>query len=151
RKTAIRGKAFREALRYVAGIIDQVTNTSVSESDGGADLLYKACCIVGAPLGLTFRPHPDSRSGRIIADPLRGILAASKIRKRSVQLRGRWWQEDCGPLLAFTKTDMKPVALIPEDHRSYWIVDPETEEREKVTPEIAEGIHVNATTFYRPF
>src|SRR5205085_8256764 len=66
-------------------------------------------------------------------DPLQAIALASGVRTRNVLLAGKWWAEQNGPILAYTASDRRPVALLPVrpavvaqvfDGSQYVLVDP---------------------------
>jgi ATP-binding cassette subfamily C protein len=78
------------------------------------------------------------------------IARASRVRLRRVLLKGDWWRQDNGPLLAFTQ-DQHPVALLPNSPTGYDLADPVAAVRTPVTAAIAAGLAPFAHTFYRPF
>ena len=129
--------------RLTAVLRTEPTLPFVGAGEGRADPLLAACRLVGQALGLTVRPSPDARG-----DPLRNIARASRFRVRQVALRGEWWRADNGPLLAYQ--DGRPVALLPTSPRSYELVDPATQTRTPVTPQVAASLDPMAYLFYRP-
>jgi len=119
KKMKLRSRSFQDALSHVAGILGDEPIAAARADQSSMDALYTACCLVGEPLGITFKEHPDARSGREIQDPLQGIFNASRVRSRTVELRGKWWLEENGPLLGFLKETGSPVALIPDKSSGY--------------------------------
>ncbi|HEY9768933.1 MAG TPA: hypothetical protein V6C71_10625 [Coleofasciculaceae cyanobacterium] len=83
----------------------------------GAPLLVAAGA-VGKALGVTICPPAKSEDLARIKEPLEAIARASRLRMRQVLLEDEWWQQDCGPLVAYTKSDRLPVALLPTAIRS---------------------------------
>jgi ATP-binding cassette subfamily C protein len=87
-------------------------------------------------------------------DPVRALARYSGVRVRQLVLKGRWWMQDSGPLLAFVEADGRPVALLPRTGpagRGYDLYDPALETSVGVTPAVAETLTGVAHTFYRPF
>src|SRR5581483_6234627 len=70
---------------------------------------------------------------------------------RRVALRGRWWTEDNGPLLAFRAPDRQPVALLPDGASAYRLHDPADRSAVRVDPAVADKLEPFAHSFYRPF
>ncbi len=123
-----------------------------------ADSLLAACRLVGQAQGITIRPHPAAKKGLTQQDPLSNIAKASHIRLRRVALRGEWWREDNGPLLASPSSPLEgggrgecPVALLPTSPRSYELIDLVAQTRTPVTAEVAASLNPFAHMFYRPF
>src|SRR5262249_37174382 len=59
------------------------------------------------------------------------VARASRVRLRRVALRGRWWRQDCGPLLAALRGEdgERPVALVPNRRGGYDLFDPRSGRR----------------------
>ncbi len=114
----------------------------------GADPLLEACHLVGSVMGISMRA-PQSTTAARQSRPLEAIAKASRVRTRRVLLTGQWWREELGPLLAFTREEQHPVALIPTGRRGYTILDPasgETRAAGAGGPALASA----AVQFYRP-
>lgn len=117
--------------------------------------LIAACRLVGQAQGIEIRSSPDLLSGSRQGDLLVQICQASRIRSRRVILRGDWWRQDNGPLVAFLVLDAeqklrRPVALLPTSPRSYEMVDPVERTRTPVDRAIAESLSGDAHMFYPP-
>ena len=82
---------------------------------------------------------------------LDAIVQVSNVRARKVILRGRWWEEENGHLLAFTRDVKEPVALIQEPRGSYLIKNPVTKENEIVTEKIAQNLEPISYMFLYAF
>ncbi len=119
----------------------------------GDDPLLAVCMEVGRSLNVDIRLPPRSEDDEISleADSIVEIARASHVRIRQVVLRGKWWRDDCGPLVGYVEEDGRPVALMPVKPGRYEIVDPSTKTREKVTAAIASGLSPVAHMMYRPF
>jgi NHLM bacteriocin system ABC transporter ATP-binding protein len=116
------------------------------------DPLFAACNLVGRALDLKIRSYPRVQGSPPPHDPLAATLHASRVRSRTVVLRGRWWCEDQGPLLAYCSVDKRPVALLRStDHKGYTLHDPGSHISQRVDAAVAEQLEPQARTFYRPF
>jgi NHLM bacteriocin system ABC transporter ATP-binding protein len=117
---------------------------------GAENPLMAACQAVGKVAGITFNPPAKWEMESKVRDPLGSICRISRVRFRSVALRGTWWKEDGGPLLGYRGEEKVPSALIPTSSTSYDILDPGAGTREAVTEEVAKSLDPFAVTFYRP-
>ena len=54
---------------------------------------------------------------------LESICRSSKVRLRKVILRGEWWKEQNGNLIAFDKSSRDPIALLQHDLKGYQAQD----------------------------
>ena len=113
------------------------------------DALLVACRWVGRALGLTIQLQPGAKDWKS-KDPLSDIARASRIRTRRVALRGEWWRNDNGPLLAYTEETKHPVALLPMS-AGYELLDSVEQTRLPVTEKVASILAPFAYTFCRPF
>lgn len=114
----------------------------------GTPLLIAAGA-VGRALGINIRPPAQSEDLDRLKDPLEAIVRASQCQTRRVLLVGDWWQEEHGPLLAYTKAN-QPVALLPEKGNLYSLFDPESLTRTTVDAEASANLKAEAYVFYRP-
>ncbi len=76
----------------------------------GTPLLIAAGA-VGRAIGVKIRPPARSENLQRVKDPLEAIVRASRIRMRQVLLRGRWWEKDCGCLVAYRRLQPSEVHL----------------------------------------
>jgi NHLM bacteriocin system ABC transporter ATP-binding protein len=125
----------------------------LSDEDSGGDVLLAACKLVGQVLKVQVKPYPLAERGRVSRDPLGDIVRASRLRARRVVLRDRWWVLDTGPLLAFRRSDRRPVALLPvtAGGTGFVVEDPVDLTRTRVDATVAATLDSAAYTFYRPF
>jgi NHLM bacteriocin system ABC transporter ATP-binding protein len=114
------------------------------------DILLMATGAVGHALGVTIVPPGESEDLRQLRDPLDAIARASCLRTRRVSLRDRWWQKDCGPLLAYWSDNERPVALLPLADGKYEIYDPFDQTRTLCNQKTASQLAAIAYSFYRP-
>lgn len=115
------------------------------------DPLLAACQMIGQHMNIAFQAPPRHSQPGAGSDPLLMIAEASAVRMRQVALRGEWWWDDNGPLLAFQGEARAPVALLPVKNRSYQLHDPASGDTRRVTPEVAQTLAPFATQFYRSF
>jgi len=114
--------------------------------------LFGACQLIGKETDFEFvepkfiRDFEHNLTGRLDA-----IVQVSNVRSRKVILRGRWWEEENGHLLAFTRDLKEPVALIQQQGGSYLIKNPITKTNEIVTDEIAQNLEPISYMFLYAF
>ena len=112
--------------------------------------ILAACRLVGERLGMEIRA-PRDFARKTWSDPVSAIARASELRIRRVTLRGPWWRQDGGPLLAFRGDTQQPTALLPTSATSYEMVDPATGTRVPVTQAIASELGSFGYCFFRSF
>ncbi len=109
-----------------------------------------ACRLVGRAMGMTLGAEADL--GPLSPqDPVSAVAVAFGVRSRIVALKGRWWTQDVGPLVARREADGAPVALLPVSARRYDLHDPATGQRVRVTEAVAARLEPMAWCLYRPF
>ena len=111
--------------------------------------LLAAAGAVGKAIGAEIRPPAKSEDLERIKEPLTAIARASRLQIRQVLLRGKWWQQDCGPLIAYIQNE--PVALLPLSATSYELFDPKANTRVPVEAANADALSPTAHMFYRSF
>lgn len=145
-------EAIQHGLTGLKSIISSEDTQQVFSNISTTNHLLAACQLVGKAVGFEFvepkfiRDYEHNLTGQLNA-----ITQVSNVRTRKVILRGRWWEEDNGNLLAFTRDDKNPVALIQETSGSYFIQRPEDRTKEKVTEEIAQNLEPIAYMFLYAF
>ena len=85
--------------------------------------LLIAAGAVGKAIGVTIAPPMKSEDLTRVKEPLEAIARSSQLRLRRVLLRDRWWQKDSGSMLAYTRMDKHPVALLLKNGQ-YELFDP---------------------------
>ncbi|MFZ2403789.1 MAG: NHLP bacteriocin export ABC transporter permease/ATPase subunit [Methylobacter sp.] len=132
-----------QGLAGLASTVRPLDATVLPGSSRDAPLLA-ACRLVAEVLGETIIAPP--KSAELC---LEDILLVSRLRSRTVQLRGAWWRQDNGPLLGFLE-DGAPVALLPDRHGSgYSLADPRDGRRKPVDEDSALMLDSNAVMLYR--
>ncbi|MGB7250120.1 MAG: ABC transporter transmembrane domain-containing protein, partial [Phormidesmis sp.] len=112
--------------------------------------LLVAAGAVGHVLGVSISPPSNAENLQQIKEPLEAIARASQLRLRQILLRGAWWTQDSGPMVAYTRREHQPVALLPVKDRQYEMLDPVSLGRSPVTEAIANSLEPKAFVFYRP-
>ncbi len=97
-----------------------------------------------------FRPAdlPDKITDR--EEQLDYCLRPHGIMRRDIILTDGWHRDAYGPMLAFTKEEGTPVALLPSDMGGYVFNDPSTGSSSRVNAETAAMFDRDAVCFYRP-
>ena len=83
-------------------------------------------------------------------DELDYCLRPYGLMRRDVELTEGWYKDAYGPILAFTKEDGLPVALLPGHIAGYNYTDPKTGNGVKLTAATAAEFEREAVCFYRP-
>ncbi|MEO8607105.1 MAG: NHLP bacteriocin export ABC transporter permease/ATPase subunit [Chloroflexota bacterium] len=138
------------AISYLTSIL-RPKSRATFVPDYGEEPLVTACRMVGNAIGIPVRPRPDPVDGKAEAQTLDGIAIASRIRTRQVVLRGDWWKQDNGPLLAYLEAEKRPVAVLPYLTNQYELYDPVERTHILITQEVALRLVPFAHAFYRPF
>ncbi len=138
-----------------ASALDQLVSVLQPQpilSDRRETPLLMAAGAVGRRQKIEIKPPGTSENLNLLQNPLEAIARASQCRIRRVQLLGRWWQEDHGPILAYTQEDHSPIALLPETEKGdgYLLFDPVNNCQVRVTATLAQTIARDAYVFYRP-
>lgn len=114
--------------------------------------LLATCQLIGNTVGFDFtapkfmESYDDSTTNQLFA-----IGQASNVRIRKVILRGPWWKEENGNMLAFTKEKKQPVALIQKDAKTYQLENIEGNTVETVNNDIADALEPFAYMFFFAF
>lgn len=83
-------------------------------------------------------------------DDLDYALRPHGIMRRDVELAEGWYKDAYGPILAFTKDEKLPVALIPRKLKGYGFTDPRTGQHRKLDGTSAGIFDRDAICFYYP-
>ena len=149
RRAEATSSAMEEACGKLASIMSRGEVVTAA-----TDPLLDACRRVGDSIGVEIRP-PLASSAASRGDRLKEIAKASRIRTRKVALRGDWWTQDAGPMLAMRERpdsgDRAPVALLPKGESAYELYDPATGRTTLVDEAAADALYPFAYSFYRPF
>ena len=131
--------------RMIGGIGPQKTATAANQR------LFSAVHAVAARIGVKAEmPNSVHQAEADVEPSLDDILRASSLRARPVRLDDQWWTQRLGSLLAFHAEDERPLALLDEGPRGYWIEDQNAGTRQPVTAESAAPLSRNAYCLYEP-
>lgn len=116
------------------------------------NILFSTCRLIGEQSGFRIdEPRHIESYENSITNQLYAIAKSSKIRIRKIILRGTWWKEENGHLLAFTKKDKTPVALLQSTSAKYILKDLSTGRETTVNNEIAETLEPIGYMFFSGF
>ena len=141
----------RNALQSLASPLQGSGSEIPADDPHGNDPTLRSCEIIGKRLDVTIA-CPLLRSDGIVStkDYVAAIAKASDLRHRVVVLKGKWWINSSGPLLAFRESNSQPVALVPAANNGFELHDPVLKTTVKVSPAVALSLNGFAYTFYRP-
>ena len=127
-------------------VIDDDSDTNLDNN------LFQTCKLIGDEIGFKFEvPKYLESYKNNTTNQLQAIAQASKVRVRKIILRGTWWKEENGHLLAFKKKEKTPVALIQKTSTSYVLKDVVTGEEQKVDYKIADELEPMSYMFFYGF
>lgn len=113
------------------------------------DALWLACHHLGKALGIdVIKPTTPTQSSTTY-ETLLSIAQASQFCIRKVALKGRWWEYDNGPFLAFDQETRQPFALMVDSSGHYEYIDTQTGARQPLTPEQAQTLAHDGYMLYR--
>lgn len=144
--------AIESSLTGLRSIIYPKNKQAAFSTPLSTDHLFAACQLIGKETGFEFtqprfiRDYEHNLTGRLDA-----IAQVSNIRTRKVILRGRWWEEENGHLLAFLKESKEPVAIIQVGSGKYVLRNPEDRSEQQITEEVAAGLDPIAFMFLYAF
>ncbi|MEO0755805.1 MAG: NHLP bacteriocin export ABC transporter permease/ATPase subunit [Cyanobacteria bacterium J06648_16] len=140
-------KTTQDALSGLASLLEPDNRTYLIAE---TPLLIAAGAVAHA-LGVEVRPASTAEDPGRIKEPLEAVARASQLRLRRVLLRGQWWTQDSGPLVAYTRADHHPIALLPVKNNRYELLDPDSPmQRRPVDAALADTLDPVAFMFYRP-
>ncbi len=143
-KSAADVRVTRGGLLRLASIMDP--SIEAPSAHDSKDALASACSVVARKIGVDIFALKASLSGKTVEE----VAASGNMRARHVLLRGQWYKDDGGPLVAFTAGDKHPVALIPTSPKSYALHDPRDDSIRPVTKAVHDELDPVAYTLYRP-
>ncbi len=141
---------FEAALYKIAEPLRGEEKTLLDSGSGSADPLIQVFRLVGTAAGIQIAHVPRLQEFIKLRDPVSAFAQAARIRTRQVMLKGRWWEMESEPMVAFVEQDKRPVALLP-GRRVYQLYDPSTRAKTLVHEELAAQLQGFAYVLYRPF
>ncbi|WP_343665345.1 NHLP bacteriocin export ABC transporter permease/ATPase subunit [Chryseobacterium mucoviscidosis] len=141
-----------QKIRSIVAGNDENTTSAISSSLGKKNILFSTCELIGNQSGFKMdEPKHIESYENSTTNQLYAIAKSSKIRIRKIILRGVWWKEENGHLLAFTKKDKTPVALLQSTSNTYVLKNLFTGEESTVNNGIAEGLEPIGYMFFSGF
>ena len=151
-KVAADINAIESSLAGLKAIVKPKDTQHLFSNISPTNRLLAACQLIGQANGFEFiepkfiRDYEHNLTGQLEA-----IAQVSNVRTRKVILRGRWWEAENGHLLAFTKDEKVPIALVQTKTGTYQIKNPIDRSIKAVTPEIAATLDPIAYMFLYAF
>lgn len=119
---------------------------------GPGNSLLATCQLIGTATGFTFAaPKFLDSYDKNILNQLHAVAQASNVRIRKVILRGKWWEDENGHMLAFLKNEQRPVALIQKNASTYLLRDVTTQVDTVVNEEVAKRLDPVGYMFFYAF
>ena len=116
------------------------------------NVLFMTCQLIGNQIGFALEePKYIESHQNNVTNQLLLIAKSSKLRIRKIILRDTWWKEENGPLLAFTKKDKTPVALLQRTPTSYTVKNLSTGEESVVDHQITGLVEPIGYMFFSGF
>lgn len=141
-----KAEAGRERMNHALSDLASLFDDDTLQGSMG-DAMALACHAIGKQMGVNFVLPPTSTTE--VLERVYEIAAASGLGRRKVMLKGEWWHQDSGPLLAFSKKERTPLALIPCRGGGYVVVQAGVATRQKVDAAFAAGLGAFGYMFYR--
>jgi NHLM bacteriocin system ABC transporter ATP-binding protein len=136
-----------ESFDRLSAIVVRRFDRVEAETDPSDPLLIACRTVAEAgrtPFIVTPRPASTQREFADIIE----IARTARLRVRQTLLRGEWWKQDVGPLLAWHGEERHPVALVRGAKGRYTMIDPRAGARRQVDRSLAMELAPEAVTFY---
>ena len=142
----------QETLRDLSSVlsppkVSPLGHSSRFSTPAATEALLIAAGAVGHNIGIEIR-SPESFNLKV--QPVEAIAHASQIRIRPIKLQNGWWNQDGGPMLAYTHEDKQPVALLPGAKTRYELFEPLKQTLTPVNSDTAAALAATAYVFYKP-
>jgi NHLM bacteriocin system ABC transporter ATP-binding protein len=145
-----RAESERQDLDRAFRRLAAASQPDATTDEAAGDPWLAACRAAGHAMGMTFdaEGHPAPLN---LHDPVAAVATGLGVRSRVVALKGPWWTQDAGPMVARREADGAPVALLPVAARRYVLYDPAAGVRTPITESVAASVEPLAWCLYRPF
>lgn len=151
-KLAVDQLALEDTLGKIRSVVSGNKNNqeaTINRNWKQQNILFMTCQLIGNQIGFTLveSKYVESHQNNV-TNQLHLIAKSSKLRIRKIILRDTWWKEENGPLLAFTKKDKTPVALLQKTSSSYTIKNLSTGDESVVDHQITESLEPIGYMFF---
>ncbi|MGH1518484.1 NHLP bacteriocin export ABC transporter permease/ATPase subunit [Chryseobacterium sp. JK1] len=154
-KRIIEEESIRSTLQKIRSIVagnEERMYPEASHTSQKKNTLFSTCRLIGEQTGFKMdEPKHIESYENSMTNQLYAIAKSSKIRIRKIILRGIWWKEENGHLLAFTRKDNLPVALLQVKSDSYILKNLSTGEEIPVNDEVADTLEPIGYMFFSGF
>lgn len=150
RKKAVDTASFTSALNRLIAPLRRKAALIDTESECH-DPLFLALNAVASKMNIKLTPPPEMLRGLPFRDPVTAIARASGVRVRRIMLQGRWWQQNNGPMLCFTRLDRRPVAVLGRSSTTLQQFDPADGSVVRLDERAATELQPGAYILYRGF
>ncbi len=113
-----------------------------------ADPLLAACRLAADAIHAPFVAPPQPALARGGFADIVEIARSARLRVRRTLLRGEWWKDDGGPLVAWHGEARNPVALLRRGASRYVMIDTKTGTQRLVDRSLAMELAPEAASFY---
>ena len=137
---------FEDSFFRVAGVIlGERTATQISD-----DRIITKQAIDDILKYYHFKPVEIPKNLKEHEEQLDYCLRPHGLMKRQILLEDNWFQDAYGSVLAYTKENKEPVALLPDRFSGYYFIDRKTNKKVKIMQETAKLFEREAYCFYKP-
>jgi NHLM bacteriocin system ABC transporter ATP-binding protein len=136
-----------ESFDRLSAIVVRRSDRAKIEADP-SDPLLAACRMVAEANRSPFIGPARAASARQEFADVVEIARTVRLRVRQTLLRGEWWRQDVGPLVAWHGEERNPVALIRGPRHRYTMIEPRTGTHRPVDRSLAMELAPEAVTFY---
>ena len=136
-----------ESFDRLADVVVQRTGDAALATDP-TDPLLGACRMVAEAVRAPFVAPPQPALAHLGFEAVVEIARSARLRVRRTLLRGEWWKDDGGPLVAWHGEARNPVALLRRGNRSYVMFDTRTGTQRPVDRALAMELAPEAASFY---
>ncbi len=135
----------------IGGVLAGAQEKKKPVVEAGDDPVFVACRAICEALGMEAKKPPETNVERGFEEKLQAISISSRFRTRQVALRGDFWKNDQGPILARVAATKESVALLPTSPTSYDWLDGKTGKRKRVDAAFGETLEPFGYVFYRRY
>jgi NHLM bacteriocin system ABC transporter ATP-binding protein len=147
RRTQLTASQTHDAFDDLAAVIVPRPDSGRTETHA-VDPLIAACRAVAQAIDAGVVRPPRRTLAQPEFEQVVEIARASRLRVRRTLLRGNWWEQDVGALVAWHGEERNPVALVPASRHRYLMIEPKSGMRRIVDPAIAMELSAEAAMLY---